>query len=176
MPLKRLLLLGLFVLKRLVLTLVSALEGPAEIAWLQSVRAALLRLIGCRIGRCGQIGRSLFVHDGRRLRIGDRCRIGSFAQLWDFCPISIGDDLLASHNLVLISASHELDRARSNCAGPIVIGNHVWLGINVTIVGPVIIGDHVIVGANSLVTCDLPSNAVYGGSPARRLKILEVQA
>jgi maltose O-acetyltransferase len=90
--------------------------------------------------------------------------------VWDFCPISIGENLLASHGLTLISGTHLLDSERTSKPGPISIGDNVWIGINVTIIGPAIIGDNVVIGANSLVVGNLESDGVYGGSPARLLR------
>ena len=54
--------------------------------------------------------------------------------------------------------------------GEIVIGNNVWLGDKVTILGGVHIGDNVIIGTNSVVTKDIPANAMAAGVPARVLK------
>ena len=88
-------------------------------------------------------------------------------RIWDFTPITIGDDLLASHGLTLISGTHFIDIERTLRPGPITIGNNVWIGINVTIVGPATVGDNVIIGANALVLGNLKFNAVYVGPPAK---------
>jgi maltose O-acetyltransferase len=87
--------------------------------------------------------------------------------------ITVGDDLLASHGLTLISGTHFLDQERTSRPGPILIGNNVWIGINVTIVGPATIGDNVIIGANALVLGNLESNGVYAGSPAKLVRKLD---
>lgn len=53
-----------------------------------------------------------------------------------------------------------------------VLGDHVTLGANVTIIGPVHIGNNVTVGAGSVVVKDVPDNAVVAGNPARVIKYL----
>ena len=53
-----------------------------------------------------------------------------------------------------------------------VIGDNVYLGVNVTIIGPVHIGNNVIVGAGSVVVKDVPDNCVVAGNPARIIKSL----
>ena len=73
----------------------------------------------------------------------------------------------------MISATHELNEERTNRPGPIDLGDNVWIGINVTIVGPVVIGDDVIIGANSVVLSDLPSGGIYGGVPARLIRLFK---
>ena len=51
--------------------------------------------------------------------------------------------------------------------GEVVIGNNVFLGVNVVIAKPVRIGDGAVVGANSVVVSDIPQDAIAVGSPAR---------
>ena len=58
------------------------------------------------------------------------------------------------------------DRALTS-KGSVRIGNNVWIGDKVAILGNVTIGDGAIIGANSVVTKDIPANAVAVGSPAR---------
>lgn len=51
-----------------------------------------------------------------------------------------------------------------------VIGNDVWIGINVTIMRGVRIGDGAVVASGAVVTQDVPPYAVVGGVPARVIK------
>ena len=60
--------------------------------------------------------------------------------------------------------------------GRITVGNNVFIGMDTIILKGVTIGDNVVVGARSLVTRDLPSGAVYAGSPARFLKSIDEYA
>jgi len=162
-----------FLFRRFVLALVNLLAGPPDIAWLQGPRRALLRCLGLRLGPRVQLSEQLYIYDGRNVEIGAGSRLGAFAKIWDFCPIRIGRDLLASHNLTLISATHENDAPRTNRPGPITIGDNVWIGINVTLVGPVTVGDNVIIGAHSLVLSDLAANGIYAGTPAKLIRALK---
>jgi acetyltransferase-like isoleucine patch superfamily enzyme len=162
--------LGIFIRGRLVVSVVNMLAAPPEIAAIQTLRCALMGLIGFKIGPGSQLSEALYVYDGRRFRAGAYCRLGSFCRIWDFCPIIVGDGLLASHGLTLISATHWIDRERSSREGPITIGNNVWIGINVTIVGPAAIGDNAIIGANSLVMGDVEAGCIYAGSPAKLIR------
>jgi len=54
------------------------------------------------------------------------------------------------------------------------IGKNVFIGINVIIVKPVSIGDGAIIGANSVITKDIPPYTIWGGNPARFIKIREI--
>jgi acetyltransferase-like isoleucine patch superfamily enzyme len=56
-------------------------------------------------------------------------------------------------------------------AGPVVIGENVWIGDNSVIVGPATIGRGAIVGANSVVRGVVPPNTIVAGAPAKPIKI-----
>jgi acetyltransferase-like isoleucine patch superfamily enzyme len=49
---------------------------------------------------------------------------------------------------------------------PVVIGDCVWVGANVSIVPGVNIGEGAIVGMGAVVTRDVPPGAIVGGNPA----------
>jgi acetyltransferase-like isoleucine patch superfamily enzyme len=164
----------IFIRRRLVLFVVNILAAPPEITPIRQLRCSMMRLIGFRVGTGSQLSENLYVHDGRRFRAGANCCLGSFCRIWDFCPIIVGDNLLASHGLTLISGTHFPDLERTTREGPITVGCNVWLGINVTIVGPCTIGNNVIIGANSLVVGNLESNCIYGGSPAKLIRRCDV--
>lgn len=54
-----------------------------------------------------------------------------------------------------------------------IIGDHVSLGANVTIIGKVRIGNNVTIGAGSVVVKDIPDNCIVAGNPARIIRKLE---
>lgn len=56
-------------------------------------------------------------------------------------------------------------------SSPIVIGNDVWIGQDVTFSSSgIAVGDGAIVAAGSLLTKDVPPYAIVGGVPAKVLK------
>ena len=54
-----------------------------------------------------------------------------------------------------------------------IIGNNCYFGYGCTIMGPVKIGNNVTIGAGSVVTKDIPDNAIVVGNPAKILKFKE---
>ena len=61
-----------------------------------------------------------------------------------------------------------------NVEGSCNIGDNCYFGYGVTVMMPVNIGNNVTVGAGSVVTKDIPDNAVVAGNPAKVLRIKEV--
>lgn len=53
--------------------------------------------------------------------------------------------------------------------GSPIIGNRVDIGAGAKLLGPIHIGDDVAIGANAVVICDVPSNSIAVGVPARIL-------
>lgn len=75
----------------------------------------------------------------------------------------IGRDVTIRDN----NGGHPIGIYGSKTHMPIIIGKHVWLTSNCTVMMGVKIGDGTIVGSNSLVTSSQPSNCIINGSPAK---------
>lgn len=88
--------------------------------------------------------------------------------------ILIGDDCMLSENIdVWNTDSHQITNWEGlviNRNKPIVIGNHVWVGKNCSILKGVSIGDNSIIGMSSVVTNNVDSNSIYVGNPAHKIK------
>lgn len=58
---------------------------------------------------------------------------------------------------------------KDNSRAPI-IGNNVMITCGAKVLGPITVEDNVTIGANAVVVKDLPSNSVWGGVPAKRIR------
>ena len=116
------------------------------------------------------------------IKIGCNCNIGEYTHITCVNSITIGDGLLTGRFVLISDNNHgsssninELNIRPNNrklySKGNIVIGNNVWIGDRAVILGGVTIGDNVIIAANTVVTKDIPSNAVVGGNPFRLLRM-----
>lgn len=57
-----------------------------------------------------------------------------------------------------------------NPSAPIVIGDHVWIGVGAIILKGVTIGNGAVVAAGSVVTRDVPPECIVAGNPAKVVK------
>jgi len=76
-------------------------------------------------------------------------------------PIKMGENCNVSANCVLGLGS------KGDRRGAPVFGNRVFIGPNAVVVGKIKIGSNVAIGANTVVTKDVPENAVIVGNPAK---------
>lgn len=97
--------------------------------------------------------------------------INCSANISCFEKIEIGDDVAIADNVCIRdSDNHEMLNGIRKSTQPIRIGNHVWIGMNATILKGVTIGDGAIIAAGAVVTKDVPDGCLAGGVPARVLK------
>jgi acetyltransferase-like isoleucine patch superfamily enzyme len=86
--------------------------------------------------------------------------------------VTIGQDVAIGPGCYITDHDHGYDPARpplqqDMVAKPTRIGDSVWIGAHVVILKGVTIGPRTIIGAGSVVTRDLPADAIAVGVPAR---------
>ena len=115
-----------------------------------------------------------FCDYGYNIYLGKEVMVNFNCVFLDVCPIIIGDYTLIGPNTQIYTACHSLDykerQENKEFGKPVRIGDHVWIGGNVTILPGVSIGDHSIIGAGSVVTKDIPANVIAVGNPCNVIK------
>lgn len=127
---------------------------------------------------CLIVDGELYIEDDcGKIEIGDRTEICGKTHLAviEGEKISIGQECLFSSSIVIRTGdSHSIldfEGNRINPSQSVRIGNHVWVGNQVTILKGSEISEDSIVGTGALVTKKFQSsNAIIGGSPAKIIK------
>jgi acetyltransferase-like isoleucine patch superfamily enzyme len=109
------------------------------------------------IGRKTVFGQECTISAYKRVRIGDECVIADRAMFIDF-----------DHGVVEVERPV---RTQGIYTREVEVGSNVWIGYGACILRGVKVGDNSIIGANSVVTKDVPANAVVGGIPAQILRM-----
>lgn len=99
------------------------------------------------------------IHLSPQAEIGPGLFVAHFGGIWVNPRVTIGANCNIAHGVTIGEPLAGRDAP--------IIGDRVWIGAGATITGPVRIGSGVVIGANSLVTSNLPENAVVVGVPAR---------
>jgi acetyltransferase-like isoleucine patch superfamily enzyme len=109
------------------------------------------------IGAKTVLGQECTISAYRRVRIGEQCVIADRAMFIDF-----------DHGVVEVERPI---REQGIYTRDVEVGSNVWIGYGACILRGVRVGDNSIVGTNTVVTKDVPANAVVAGIPARVIRM-----
>ena len=112
----------------------------------------------------------------KSLIIGNNCKFGRDLQINAYGKVQINNDVLIADRVHISDATHFYKKNEaiinqgSGFAGPVIIEDGVWLGINCVILPNVRIGKNSVIGANTVVNKNVPENSIAVGTPMRILK------
>lgn len=152
------------------LRLTSELNGAYHTP--QEVRTLFEQLTGKPVDDSFTLFPPFYTDCGKNLTVGKNVFLNSGCKVQDQGGVTIGDNTLIGHNVVLATLNHAFDPSRraDMCPAPIQIGRDVWIGSNAVILPGVTIGDGAVIAAGAVVSKDVPQNAVVGGVPARVIR------
>ena len=139
------------------------------------IRKLFSQLIGQPVDDTFTMFPPFYTDFGKNINVGKNVFINSCCCFQDQGGITIGDNTLIGHNVILATLNHDFSPNKRSILhpSPIVIGKNVWIGSRATILSGVTIGDGAIVAAGSVVTKNVPSNKVVAGVPAKVIKDVE---
>ena len=117
-------------------------------------------------------------HEGR-VEIGDKTVIGQECTISAYQHVRIGQQCVIADRAMFIDFDHgvvEVERPirqQGIYKRDVIVGSNVWIGYGACVLRGVSVGDNAIVGTNSVVTRDVPANAVVAGIPARIIRMRE---
>jgi dTDP-4-amino-4,6-dideoxygalactose transaminase/acetyltransferase-like isoleucine patch superfamily enzyme len=135
-----------------------------------------INLYGCEIGAETKIG--AFVEIQKNAQVGKRCKISSHTFICE--GVTVEDNVFIGHGVMFINDTYP----RATTSGGILKTQADWkveqtlvekgasIGSNATILAGTKIGENAIIGAGSVVTKDVPRNAIVAGNPAKILRFL----
>lgn len=142
-------------------------------------KISLLRLMGAKVGKGVVIYPGVWIAPGRNLVLGNHVDLAKDVLITSTGGVEIGDRVLIGYRTQIISSDHTIppigepfpisgDRPQK-----IVIEKDVWIGGNCVITSGVTIGEGAVIAGGSVVTKDVPKNAIVGGVPAKIIRYRE---
>ncbi len=133
-----------------------------------------------RIGRWAWLGHGckIRVHEGE-VSIGAKTVIGQECTISAYQHVSIGRECIIADRVMLIDFDHGVTeverpiRAQGIYKRDVRVGHNVWIGYGACVLRGVSVGENSVIGTSSVVTRDVPENAVVAGAPARVLRVRE---
>ncbi|MBS1917789.1 MAG: acyltransferase [Bacteroidetes bacterium] len=115
---------------------------------------------------------------GGSITVGDCCSINPYTIIYGHGKgVSIGSHVLIAGHCIIIPANHEFNRRdkyireQGISSRGIIIEDDVWIAGGCQILDGVTIGRGAIIASGSVVNKSVPPYAVYGGVPAKLLKM-----
>jgi putative colanic acid biosynthesis acetyltransferase WcaF len=137
---------------------------------LSSVRVALLRLFGAKIGTGCRFVHPLRVKAPWNLEVGDKCWFGVDVWIYNQALIRLGSNVCISQGAFLTAGSHEMSTTMDLRVAPIIIEDGVWITSKCVVQMGVTIGRSAVVTPLSVVHRSLEPGGVYGGNPCRFIR------
>jgi acetyltransferase-like isoleucine patch superfamily enzyme len=146
------------------------------------------RHLQLQIGRRGKIrfGRFVWIGDGTKIRchegvveLGDKTVFGQECTISAYQRVRIGEQCVIADRAMFIDFDHGVTevelpvRVQGIYKRDTVVGSNVWIGYGACVLRGVRVGDNSVIGTNSVVTRDVPANAVVGGVPAQVIRMRE---
>ena len=136
-----------------------------------------INLYGCEIGDNTKIG--AFVEIQKNAKVGKNCKVSSHSFICE--GVTIGDHVFIGHGVTFINDSYprattpdgQLQTEQNWKVERTVVKKGASIGSGATVLSNVTIGENAIVGAGSVVTKDVPANAIVAGNPARVKRYIE---
>ena len=144
----------------------------------RGVKLEIGRQATLRLGRWSWVGTGskLRVHEGE-VSLGAKSVMGQECTISAFQHVSIGRECIIADRVMLIDFDHGVVeterpiREQGIYKRDLRVGHNVWVGYGASILRGVTVGDNAIIGTSTVVTKDVPDDAVVGGVPARVLRM-----
>ena len=135
-----------------------------------------INMYGCMVGDDVKIG--AFVEIQKNASIGNNCKISSHTFICE--GVTIEDAVFIGHSVTFINDMYPRATAANGAlqteadwkVDKTVVKKGASIGSGCTILANVTIGEGAIVGAGSVVTKDVPPNAIVAGNPAKFLRFI----
>jgi len=135
-----------------------------------------INLYGCKVDDDTKIG--AFVEIQKNAKVGKNCKISSHTFICE--GVIIEDNVFVGHGVTFINDSYprattpegQLQSEKDWKVEPTLVKKGASIGSGATILANVTIGENALVGAGSVVTRDVPDNAIVVGNPARLLRLI----
>lgn len=138
-----------------------------------------INLYGCDVGDETKIG--AFVEIQKNARVGRRCKISSHTFICE--GVTIEDHVFIGHGVMFTNDAYprattdagDLQTEQDWAVAPTLVKRGASIGSGATILPNLVVGERAIVGAGSVVTRNVPDDAVVAGCPARVLRRLNIE-
>lgn len=125
------------------------------------------------LGKNSMVSAPLYINLANNITIGNNVVIMPYFKCMSAGKVFVEDNVRIAMNVSVITNNHDMYERDVLTVRNVRICNNAWVGAGATILPGVTIGKNAVVGAGSVVTKDVPDNAVAVGNPAKIIKYLD---
>lgn len=141
--------------------------------------STFVNLYGCAVGDGTKIG--AFVEIQKNAKVGKNCKVSSHSFVCE--GVTIEDNVFVGHGVTFINDPYprattregRLQTEKDWKVEPTMVRKGASIGSGATILSNLVIGENALVGAGSVVTHNVPDNAIVAGNPARLLRFISAE-
>ena len=142
---------------------------------INSLKIALLKIFGAKIGIGVVIKPKVNIKYPWRLSIGDYSWIGENVWIDNLAVVAIGSNCCISQGTMLLCGNHNFKKSKFDLiTKPIILEDGAWVGAKSVVCPGVTMKVESILTVNSVATADLDSFYIYQGNPAVKIKKREI--
>lgn len=157
--------------KRLLWHYVNAFVFKSGLLPIYSLKVALLRLFGAKVGQRVHIKPNVNIKYPWNLTIGDDVWIGEEVWLDSLVMIIIGSNVCLSQGALLLTGSHDYKKPTFDLiVNNIVLEEGVWIGAKAVVNLGITVGSHAVLTTGSIATKDMDAYGIYQGNPAVKIR------
>lgn len=135
-------------------------------------RSFLLRLFGAEMAPRARVSPTARIWAPWNLRCDTVATVGPNVIVYNPKLIHIGSHAILSQESYLCGATHDYnDPAFPTVARPMKVGRYAWVCARASVQPGVTIGEGAVLALGSVAVSDLEPWTIYGGVPARRIKV-----
>lgn len=141
------------------------------------LKAAILKIFGCKIGSNAVIKPSVSIKYPKLLTIGDNVWVGEGVWIDNLADVTIGNNVCISQDAYLLTGSHDYKKTSFDLiVKPIVIEDGVWVGAKSVVCPGVRCGTHSVLSVCSVAVSDMEPYSIYQGNPAIFKRVREIKS
>jgi putative colanic acid biosynthesis acetyltransferase WcaF len=156
--------------------LFSALFLINHLSVISSLKVAVLRLFGAKIGKGVVIKQGVRIKYPWLLEIGDHVWIGECCWIENHALVKIGDHVCISQGAMLLCGNHDFKKSTFDLTiGEITLEAGVWIGARALVCPGITCKSHSVLSVESVASTDLEPFSIYRGNPAIKIREREIK-
>lgn len=142
-----------------------------HLSFMSSIKIALLRMFGARVGKGVVIKQGVRIKYPWLLEIGDHVWIGECCWFENHGKVRIGSNVCISQGAMLLGGNHDYKKTTFDLmVGDIILEDGVWIGARSMVCPGVTCGSHSVLSVESVASTSLEPYSIYRGNPAEKIR------